>query len=84
MRKTTRDHRLYGAILVAVVVVAIMLLLTGGMILDYFGKDTHSFDVALIVICTSFFLAITVGVVIALIQRWREIKGGEEDEARKY
>ena len=29
-------------------------------------------------------LAVGVGVVIALIQRWKEVKGGEEDEAKKY
>ena len=29
-------------------------------------------------------LAVGIGVVVALIQRWKEIKGGEEDEAKKY
>lgn len=29
-------------------------------------------------------LAVGIGVVAALVQRWREVKGGEEDEARKY
>lgn len=28
--------------------------------------------------------AVAVGVVIALVQRWKEVEGGEEDEARKY
>ena len=29
-------------------------------------------------------LAVGIGVVAALIQRWKEVKGGEEDEAKKY
>lgn len=29
-------------------------------------------------------IAISVGVVAALYQRWKEIQGGEEDEAKKY
>ena len=29
-------------------------------------------------------LAVAVGVIAALIQRWHEVQKGEEDEARKY
>ena len=28
--------------------------------------------------------AIAIGVIIALVQRWKEVRDGEEDEARKY
>ena len=30
------------------------------------------------------YLAVAVGVIVALWQRWKEIQGGEEDEAKKY
>ena len=30
------------------------------------------------------YLAVAAGVILALYQRWKEIQGGEEDEAKKY
>ena len=30
------------------------------------------------------YLAVAVGVIVSLYRRWKEIQGGEEDEAKKY
>ena len=83
MQKTTKGHRLTGAFLAAVIVAAMMLLLAGGLLVSYFGGATGAFDTGLVLVCALVFLSIAVGVVIALIQRWREVQGGEEDEAKK-
>ncbi len=84
MRKTTKGHGLTGAVLAAVIVAAVMLLLAGGLLLGYFGEAPDVFAAGLVVIYALIFLAVGVGVVAALIQRWREVRGGEEDDARKY
>ncbi|MEA4934447.1 MAG: hypothetical protein VB071_12835 [Lawsonibacter sp.] len=84
MRKITKGHGLTGAFLAAVVIAAIMLLLAAGLLISYFGEGADAFTTGLVVVYALVFLAISVGVVIALIQRWREVRGGEEDEAKKY
>lgn len=84
MQRTTKGHRLTGAFLAAVIVAAMMLLLAGGLLISYFDGETDAFEKGLVVVCALFFLSIAIGVVIALIQRWREVQGGEEDEAKKY
>lgn len=85
MRKTTKDHGLSGAVLVALIVAAVMLLLAGGLLVGYFGGGgTDAFATGFVVIYALILLAIAVGVIAALVQRWREVRGGEEDEAKKY
>ena len=84
MRKTTKGHGLAGAFASAALVAGVMLLLAGGLLLGYFGGREDAFATGAVVLCALVYLAIAVGVVAALIQRWREIKRGEEDEARKY
>jgi len=61
-----------------------MLLLTGAMLAGYFGGSAEPFTAGAILLCTLLYLAVAVGVILALRQRWKEIKGGEEDEAKKY
>lgn len=84
MRKTTKGHGLTGAVLAAVIVAAMMLLLAAGLLISYFSGGADAFTTGLVVVYALIFLAVAVGVVIALIQRWREVQGGEEDEAKKY
>jgi len=84
MRKTTKGHGLSGAILVTVVVAAVTVLLAGGLLMGYFSGNTNGFATGIVVVYALIFLAIAGGVIAALIQRWKEIKGGEEDEAKKY
>ena len=82
MRKTTEKRA--GAILAAVVVAAFMGLLAVVMLAGYFGSGTDGSATVMILLCALIYLAIAVGVIAALFQRLREIRGGEEDEAKKY
>ncbi len=84
MRKTTRGKGFAGAVVMTVLTAGLMFLLTGAMLTDYFGGITEPFATGLILFCAFLYLAVAVGVIAALYQRWREIQGGEEDEARKY
>ena len=54
------------------------------MLAGYFGGLTEPFATGVILFTAFIYLAVAVGVLIALYQRWKEIKGGEEDEAKKY
>lgn len=90
MRKTTdkRGHGLVGGVIVTVLVVGAVLLMLAVMIqafgpmLPFWGELGAALGVVLLY--AGAILAVGVGVVVALFQRWREIRGGEEDEAKKY
>lgn len=84
MRKTTKGHGLMGAVVITVAVAGVMLLLAVGLLRDYLGGSTNGAATVLVAVYVVFVLAVAVGVIAALVQRWREVKGGEEDEARKY
>ena len=90
MRKTTdqKGHGLVGGVIVTVLVVGLVLLVLAalfqafGPILPFLRELGAAFGVMLFYVGT--ILAVGIGVVVALIQRWKEVKGGEEDEAKKY
>ncbi len=84
MRKTTKGKGFFGAVVVTVLVAALMLLLTVALVTGYLGGSTHGLATAIIFFCAFLYLAVAVGVIVALFQRWKEIRGGEEDEAKKY
>ncbi len=84
MRKTTKGKGFLGAVVITVLTAGFMFLLTGAMLSDYFGGFTEPFATGVILFCAFLYLAVAAGVILALYQRWEEIKGGEEDEARKY
>lgn len=84
MRKTTKGKGFAGAVVITILVAAFMLLLTGTLVAGYFGENTNGLATAVIVFCAVLYLAVAVGVIVALFQRWKEIQGGEEDEAKKY
>lgn len=84
MRKTTNGKGFAGAVVVTVLVVGFMFLLTGAMLAGYFGGLTEPFATGVILFAAFLYLATAAGVIIALFQRWKEIQGGEEDEAKKY
>ena len=48
------------------------------------GADGDGLAMVFLALYALVFLAIAGGVTAALVQRWREVKGGEEDESRKY
>jgi len=82
MRKNSNGF--VGSVIMTVLAVAFMFLLTGATLTEYFGGLTEPFATGLILFCALIYLAIAVGVIVALYQRWKEIRGGEEDEAKKY
>lgn len=84
MRKNTSGKGFAGAVIVTILVAGFMFLLTGAMLAEYFGGLTEPFATGVILFVAFLYLAVAVGAVIALYQRWKEIKGGEEDEAKKY
>ena len=90
MRKNSdkKSHGLMGGVLAAVLVVGFVLLFlafllqTLGPLFPFLGELGASLGILLFYVGA--ILAVGGGVVAALIQRWKEVKGGEEDEARKY
>lgn len=84
MRKNTSGKGFAGAVVITVLVAGFMFLLTGAMLAGYFGGFTEPFATGVILFAAFIYFAVAVGVVIALYQRWKEIQGGEEDEAKKY
>ena len=84
MRKTTKGKGFGAAVVITVLVAALMLLLTAALVTGYFGGNTDGMATAIVLFCALMYLAVAVGVIVALWQRWTEIQGGEEDEAKKY
>ena len=76
MRKTTdRKRKTAGAVLAAVVIALPVL---------PWARAPEAAELAALLLCIVPLAAILIGVVVVLVQRIREIKGGEEDEAKKY
>lgn len=90
MRKTTdkKGHGLLGGVIVTILVVGLVLLVltvliqTLGPVFPFLGQLGAGLGILLFYIGA--IVAVGVGVVVALYQRWKEIQGGEEDEAKKY
>lgn len=90
MRKPTdkKNHGLVGGVIVTVLVVGFVLLVlafllqTLGPVIPFLGELGLGLGILLFYIGA--IVAVGVGVVAALYQRWKEVKGGEEDEAKKY
>ena len=86
MRKTIKGKGLVGGIVAAVAVAGLAIIQLCGLIAIWAEADgtlSATFCVATL-IAAAVFLAVAVGVVVALCHRWKEILGGEEDEAKKY
>ena len=84
MRKTTNGKGFAGAVVITILTAGFMFLLTGAMLAGYFGENPEPFATGVILFTAFIYLAVAVGVIVALFQRWKEIRGGEEDEAKKY
>ena len=84
MRKTTNGKGFAGAVVITILTAGFMFLLTGAMLAGYFNGFTEPFATGVILSTAFLYLAVAVGVIVALFQRWKEIRGGEEDEAKKY
>lgn len=83
--QSNTSHGLVGAVIGTVLYAALMLLMGAGAVQLFLRTDGRSLlEIAVLALCVVVCLASAVGVIVSLIQRLREIKGGEEDEARKY
>lgn len=81
VEKTDIKKRRNGAIIAAATVILFMLAM---IVLIVWADRTDPAPKGVLIICLAVFGSIIVGVIIALRQRLREVKGGELDEARKY
>lgn len=84
--KHTMDvHRRYIAPLaVTAVMVTLMLALTGLCVWGYLSEQEAAPPAGLMAIFLIIPAAVIVGVLMALKQRWKELKGGEEEDAKQY
>lgn len=73
-----------GAIISAAVMIVLMAVVLGVMVWAFLTQPEQSPPLPLVVVCCAFPAAFIVGIVIALVQRLRQIKGGEEDAAADY
>jgi len=75
----------YGPSAAAAVVMAVLMLaIIALMIWAYVVDPVEAPPLGLMVVLVAIPLVVIIGVVAALVQRWKEIGKGEEDEARKY
>lgn len=81
---TDRRKKRRGALLSALVTGGFFVVLAVCMLVDYFGCRGTTAETVIILVCALLYFAIAGGILLALKQRWQEIKKGEEDEARKY
>ena len=78
-----RKRKKTGAVLSALVVILFLGVLLGAMGLALLGPETGG-AAWILVLYAAVILAVIVGVAVALVQRLRELRRGEEDEAKKY
>ena len=77
-------RRYVAPVTVTVIVVALMASLSGLILWAFSVDPTQAPPIWLIAVFLGFFIAVAVGVVMALTQRIREIQKGEIDDAKKY
>ena len=73
-----------GAVISALVMILLMGAVMGVMIWAFVTEPEASPPLPLVVVFCAFPAAFIVGIVIALVQRFKQIKGGEEDAAADY
>lgn len=84
IRKRDVKTKYAGAIISAVVMIALMAAVLGVMVWAFLTEPEQSPPLPLVVVFCAFPAAFIVGIVIALVQRLKQIKGGEEDAAADY
>ena len=83
MQKTTKKK--WTAILCAAVVVGLLGLFLAAILFPLIGEACgEAVAMGFLLVYGLGIVAVIVGVLLALRQRLKEIKGGEEDEAKKY
>ena len=82
MRKSTEGR---GPVIVAALgTVVVALLFFGSLLWVMLEEEPIPAVIGIMVVYGLLAVAIVAGVLYAMVQRLREIQGGEEDEARKY
>lgn len=81
--KEEQAKKINGAIISSIVFIIIFIFFAG--LITYFQlTETEKMPMALYIFFIAMFIIPTISVIINLITRIKEIKGGEEDEASKY
>lgn len=84
IRKKDVKAKYAGAVISALVMILLMGVVMGVMIWAFVTEPEASPPLPLVVVCVAIPGAMVVGIVIALVQRFKQIKGGEEDAAADY
>jgi len=84
IKKKDVKTKYVGAIVSAAVMVILMAAVMGVMIWAFLTEPEQSPPLPLVVLFCAVPAAMIVGIVIALVQRLKQIKGGEEDAATDY
>lgn len=84
MRKNTRSSGRTAAIVAALGTTAVVLLFFGSLLWVMLEEEPIPAVIGIMVVYAILGIAIVAGVLRAMVQRLREIKGGEEEDARKY
>ena len=83
MQKTTKKK--WTAILCAAIIVGLLGLFLAAILFPLIGQAVgEAVAMGFLLVYGLGIVAVIVGVLMALRQRLKEIKGGEEDEAKKY
>lgn len=83
-KNTKRPSGALGAVLAATGTALVVILFIGSLLWTMLQEGAVPAAVGIMIVYGVFGAAVVVGVFAAMRQRLREIKGGEEDEARKY
>ena len=73
----------FGAAIAAAVIIVFMAIFIGAFVLLMKGEESAGGN-AVLIAYIGIFAAIIIGVLVSLKQRFKEIRGGEEEEAKKY
>lgn len=85
MPKSTKNRSgIRGAVLAAAGTVVVVLVFVGSLLWTMAEAEPLPAALGIMAVYALFGAAVVIGVVYALVQRLREIQGGEADEARKY
>ena len=85
MRKSTkRSSRALAAVLAALGTSLAAVLFIGSLLWVMLEEGPVPAAAGIMIVYGVFGAAVVVGVLAAMVQRLRELKGGEEDEARRY
>lgn len=82
MRKSTKGRGAVIAAALGTVIVAVLFF--GSILWVMLEEEPIPAVLGIMAVYALLAIAIIVGVLCAMVQRLREIQGGEEDEARKY